>query len=347
MLDSVAMSGFADEVVFGVALIALVATLAASELLVRGVGAFATNLGLLGGIVGLIVALGADSPEISSSISAVASGSAATAGGVVFGSNIFNIAVLLGGAAIAVGEVRVHRAAVVLDAGAALAVTVAIGLTVLGVLPTAVGWFVMLVVFLPYVGVLIARPARLERLRVTRRLKRFLLDASRETAAESVELESEIETLMPSAADRRWRPVLLVIPALVLIVFGSFVLVQSAVTLGGRWHVSSLLIGVIALAAATSLPNAYAAVRLAIDGHGAAVVSATFNSNTLNLVAGIAVPLLFFPALRHSIPTSYVVWLLGMSLLALVLLARGLRRGGAIVLLAAYLAFVGFAIATQ
>lgn len=84
----------------------------------------------------------------------------------------------------------------------------------------------------------------------------------------------------------------------------------------------------------------------AMDGRGAAVVSATFNSNTLNLVAGIAVPILVFPSLRGSVPTSYVVWLLLMSLLALILLARGLRRGGALLLLSAYGAFVVYAILT-
>jgi len=340
------MSGLSDAVVLGVSLVALVVTLGASEFLVRGVGVLARNLGLLGGIVGLIVALGADSPEISSSISAVAGGSAATAGGVVFGSNIFNIAILLGGAALAAGEVRVHRSAVVLDAGVAIAVTIAIGLTVLGYIPIAAGWLVMLLVFVPYLGILIVPAARLQRLRFPSPVTHFLAQASRETAAESVELEDEIEVLAPTRPDRAWRPVLLVIPALVLIVLGSFVMVQGAITLGGRWHIATLVVGVIALAAATSLPNAYAAVRLATDGHGAAVVSATFNSNTLNLVAGIAVPLLFFPDLGHAIPTSYVVWLLGMSLLALILLARGLRRGGAIILLIAYLAFVVYAIAS-
>jgi Ca2+/Na+ antiporter len=112
------------------------------------------------------------------------------------------------------------------------------------------------------------------------------------------------------------------------------------VTLGARWGVASVLVGVIGLGAVTSLPNVYAAVRLAIDGRGAAVVSATFNSNTLNLVAGVAIPILLFPSLRGSIPGGDILWLLAMSLLALVLLARGLRRGGALLLLGTYLAFV-------
>ena len=88
-------------------------------------------------------------------------------------------------------------------------------------------------------------------------------------------------------------------------------------------------------------------MRLAVDGHGAAVVSATFNSNTLNLVAGIAVPLLFFQNLRNAIPTSYVVWLFGMNLVALILLAHGLRRRGALILLTTYLAFVAFAVTSR
>ena len=98
------MNGLQTGAVIGISLAALIATLAASEVLVRGVGRLAWNLGLLGGVVGLIVALGADLPEISSSVSAVANGSAATAAGVVFGSNVFNIAVLLGGAALAAGR---------------------------------------------------------------------------------------------------------------------------------------------------------------------------------------------------------------------------------------------------
>ena len=139
---------------------------------------------------------------------------------------------------------------------------------------------------------------------------------------------------------------MLIFLALVIIVAGSFALVQSAVTLGARWGVASVLVGVVALAAATSLPNAYAAVRLALDGRGAAVVSATFNSNTLNLVAGIAFPILLFPSLRGSVPAGYILWLLVMSVLALVLLARGLHRRGTVLLLGAYVAFIAYAVLT-
>jgi cation:H+ antiporter len=338
--------GLQTVTVIGISLIALIATLAASEVLVRGVGRLARNLGLLGGAVGLIVALCADAPEISSSVSAVAGGSAATAAGVVFGSNVFNIAVLLGGAALAAGEVRIPPAALGIDAGVAILVTLSIGLVVLGALPVPVGFFLMLVAFVPYIVFLILRTSTIARLPMPNRLKSLLVSASREAGVEGLELERELEDLNSTAPSRRWRPVLLMAPALLVIVIGSVLMVQGAVTLGERWGVASVLVGVVALAAATSLPNAYAAIRLGQDGRGAAVVSATFNSNTLNLIAGIAVPIILFPALRGSVPAGYVAWLVGMSLLALVLLAAGLNRRGALLLLLVYAGFVAYAVLT-
>ncbi len=340
------MNGLQTDVIVGVSLIALVATLAASEVLVRGVGRLARNLGLLGGLVGLIVALCADAPEIASSVSAVASGSAATAAGVVFGSNVFNIAVLLGGAALAAGAVRIPPAALAIDGGVAILVTLAIGLVVLGALPIPVGLSLMVLVFVPYVVFLILPTSTVARLALPDGLRALLVNASRESDVEGIELESELEAHIAAVQTRSWRPVLLMLPALLVIVAGSVVMVQGAVTLGERWGVARVLVGVVALAAATSLPNAYAAIRLGLGGHGAAVVSATFNSNTLNLIAGIAAPIVIFPALRGAVPAGYVVWLVGMSCFALILLAGRLTRRGALLLLIAYAGFVTYAVLT-
>jgi cation:H+ antiporter len=342
-----AVQGLQTGAVIGISLIALIVTLAASEVLVRGVGRLAGNLGLLGGVVGLIVALCADSPEISSSVSAVASGSAATAAGIVFGSNVFNIAVLLGGAALAAGEVRIPRAALVVDGSVAILVTLSIGSVVLGVLPVAAGLVLTVALFAPYVVFLVVATATVARLPLPGRLRLLLVHASREAGVEGLELESELEDLRPVTRSDSWWPVALMAPALVVIVVGAGLMVQGALTLGARWAVPSVLVGVVALAAATSLPNAYAAIRLALDGHGAAVVSATFNSNTLNLIAGIAMPIVLFPALRGSVPSGYVIWLLGMTGLALALLSGRLTRRGGVLLAVAYVGFIAYAVLTR
>ncbi len=101
--------------------------------------------------------------------------------------------------------------------------------------------------------------------------------------------------------------------------------------------------GTVVLAALTSLPNAYAAARLALQGRGAAVVSETLNSNTINVLAGIALPALVFGGGPANGPGgSDLLWLLGMTAAVLLLLARrrGLTRAGGGAIIAAYLLFV-------
>ena len=102
---------------------------------------------------------------------------------------------------------------------------------------------------------------------------------------------------------RGWLPVWLVPLALVVIVAASIVMVMAAVLLGQRWHVPAAIVGTVILASITGLPNLYAAVRLALRGDGATVISEAFNSNTLNLIAGLGLPaVIWAPASRRPAP---------------------------------------------
>jgi Ca2+/Na+ antiporter len=56
--------------------------------------------------------------------------------------------------------------------------------------------------------------------------------------------------------------------------------------------VSDLVIGTLVLAALTGIPNVIAAIRLALHGRGAAVVSESLNSNNANVAVGLCVPAL-------------------------------------------------------
>ena len=78
-----------------------------------------------------------------------------------------------------------------------------------------------------------------------------------------------------------------------------------------------MLVGVLLLAVLTSLPNAYTGVRLGRAGRGAALVSETMNSNTINLVGGVALPALFvgFGHRFSGVLAVDVVWLLATTAL--------------------------------
>lgn len=129
----------------------------------------------------------------------------------------------------------------------------------------------------------------------------------------------------------------------VLIVLGSVGMVQAALTLGDRWGIRSALIGALILGPLTSLPNALTGVRLGRAKRGAALLTEVLNRNTINLVAGVAIPGLFVALAARSTTEKIDLAFLGATTVAtLVVLARptGMRRLGGASLIALYFAFV-------
>jgi cation:H+ antiporter len=140
----------------------------------------------------------------------------------------------------------------------------------------------------------------------------------------------------------------LVLVDLTMIIAGSAGMVQSALALGDRWHVSRAVLGVLILAPLTSIPNAITGVRLGRAGRAAALIGEAFNSNTINLAGGVIIPALLVPlAALDATATLQLAWLVVMTGICLALLAdpRGLRRGGALALIAMYAGFVATQVA--
>ena len=89
-------------------------SLAASWLLVSRLERLAERAGFSEAWLGLVAALAADAPEITSAVTALSRGQASVGAGVVIGSNVFNLAALLGLAAVVAGQVAFHRRVVLL-----------------------------------------------------------------------------------------------------------------------------------------------------------------------------------------------------------------------------------------
>src|SRR5579862_1779185 len=90
--------------------------LAASALFARRLDHIGLSLGLPETLLGLLTALAADAPEISSAISALVQHDQAVAVGIVVGSNAFNIAAMLGLSAVVAARVRVRHEILELEA---------------------------------------------------------------------------------------------------------------------------------------------------------------------------------------------------------------------------------------
>src|SRR5216683_5185263 len=84
-----AEDGIRDLIVTGVQTCAL-------PIFARELDRIGERLGFSEALLGMVTALGADAPEIASAVAAVVAGHKETGVGVVVGSNVFNLAALLG-----------------------------------------------------------------------------------------------------------------------------------------------------------------------------------------------------------------------------------------------------------
>ncbi len=292
------------------------------------------HLGMSEGLLGLVTALGADSPEIATAVTALVSGKHDLGNGVIFGSNIFNLAALFGLGAMVAGQIVCRRATLLLQAGVAIAVTAVLAWQkITGGSPLVTG-LLLTVIMVPYVAVSAVRPSQLDQRFFPGLATRWLQAAVRDAQVDSGD---ERFPAPPSWADK-----LAILPLLAMVVLSSIALVRSATALGTVAGVSDAVLGTLVLATLTGIPNAVAAVRLAVQGRGAAVVSETFNSNSLNLIAGAYLPTLFLTVGQMSGSGRMALWwLLGGTVLAAMLFlwrAKLTRWGGGLLLLG-YAAF--------
>lgn len=241
-----------------------------AEWLVRGAARLASSFGVAPLIVGLtVVAFGTSAPELAVSVQAAYSGSADIALGNVVGSNICNILLILGLAAI-VAPLVVHRQLVILDVPLMIGISVLV--LVLG-LDGRIGRGDGVLLFaglISYVS--------------------FLLIKSRRSGGEiPEELQEAIgdESATPAPV---WKDLLLIAIGLVALVGGSKLFVSGAVTIATLLGWSELVIGLTVIAVGTSLPEIATSVMAVIRGQRDIAVGNAVGSNIFNLlsVLGIA-----------------------------------------------------------
>jgi len=315
-------------------LVGTVVSLLTSFLLVSRLERVGERIGLSEALLGMVAALAADSPEVTAAVTAIAHHQQRVGAGVILGSNVFNLAALLGLGAVVAGRIMLHRRVILLGGAVAIWIAVTSLFVVAGALPAGAGLALSGAVLAAYLAVLGTEGRGLERLPVSRRQADWLRSA---IAEEELELQQAIR---PPRG--RWPDVVAAAAALVVVIVASVTMERAATALGARYSVPEIVTGAVVLAAVTSLPNAVAAVYLAARGRGAATLSTALNSNTLNVVVGLLLPATLVglgqPSAQETVIT---VWYVVMTVMVLALAYRrhGLGRmsGGLIVI--AYAAF--------
>lgn len=292
-----------------------------AEYMVSGSSRFALSFGIRPMIIGMtIVALATSMPEMMVSLTAVLKGTSDIAAGNIIGSNIANIGLILGAAAL-LAPMNVAGSTLKKDIPIMLTASVLLFLFALdGRLGFVDGLMLVvgLVVFVLYC-IFWGRNG-----------------GHAETAPESVVEEEK---------HHRGRDIALILIGIVGLGVGAELMVRSAITIARGFGLSDIVIGMTVVALGTSLPELAASLMGAWKGEMDLSVGNVIGSNIFNLLFVLGVcsmirPIAIDPAtLRFELP---VMLFFSFALLPLIGRRMKLARTEGGLLLLGYLAFVGF-----
>jgi cation:H+ antiporter len=293
------------------------------EFVVRGAVALANRFGVSPLVIGLtIVGFGTSLPELWVSLNAALGGSPGIAVGNIVGSNMANMMLVMGCAAL-ICPIMVNPVAVRRDAGFMLAVTVifiAIGMT--GIVSALEG-LAMVVMLLGYLGYSLWRDTR-----------------ANDAAAALHREEAEELTGRPRAL---WVCLIELLGGFIAVGVGADLLVDGATTLARAAGVADEVIGLTVVAVGTSLPELATSIVAAYRGHSDVCLGNILGSNIFNLFGIMGVTAMAIPVPFPDQIVQFDLWaLLFVSVLLIPFMMSGRRicriEGG--VLLALYAGYV-------
>ncbi len=295
----------------------LVILVAAGDALVRGAAGLAARLGVSPLLVGLVVVgFGTSAPELTTSVSASLADAPGVAVGNVVGSNIANILLILGLAAL-LSPIAVKQAAFRRDGTAlAMATILAIALLLLAPMTRLTGAAMVLALF-AYIAL------------------SYVLDRRSRTAPAAALHEAEAASVTPPAS--ALLGVVLLAAGLAGVIGGAWLLVEGAVALASALGVSQALIGLTVVAIGTSLPELAASLSAARKGEGDIAFGNIIGSNIFNALGILGAAAISRPFDPPNSILGLDVWvMLAVTALLIVFALTGARidrREGAILLL--------------
>ena len=261
---------------------------------VTGAAALANNLGVSAMLIGLtIVGFGTSAPEILVSAMAASEGNPGLAIGNAIGSNIANIALILGVTAL-VAPLHVHSGILKREYPILLAVSlIALALMWDGSLGAIDG--IVLLGLLVLVLLWMVRTAK--------------------TGHADEPMAAEFEAEIPTDITTRKAVVWLVLGLLVLLI-SSRMLVWGATNIAVALGVSDLIIGLTIVALGTSLPELAASIAGSLKGEDDIAIGNVIGSNMYNLLAVLSLPGLIAPgAFDAVVLTRDLPVMLGLTIL--------------------------------
>ncbi len=294
-----------------------------AERFVHGAAALARNLGISPLIIGLtIVGIGTSAPEIL--VSAIASwqGDPAMAVGNALGSNIANIALVLGMTAL-ISPLKVSSKMLRREYPAMFLVMIIALILLLDGQLTRIDGLILLV------GLVV--------------MLKWMISLGMKEKKDPLELEYDHEIPHINTT----KAIFWLSAGMILLLFSSRILVWGAVNIAHALGISDLIIGLTVVAIGTSLPELAASIMSALKKEHDIAIGNVIGSNMFNLLAVLGLPGIIAPhTLDPAVLTRDFPWMFGLSI-ALFVFAYGFRGEGRInrweglLLLCSYFVYLG------
>jgi len=286
-------------------IIGLILLVWSADRLVFGAAALARNVGVSPLVIGMtILAMGSSAPEMMVSATAALSGKTDTAIGNVLGSNIANIALILGITAI-IKPLSISSAVIRRELPLMIVVTLLAGLILWD---SHLGFYEGVLLFVLFAAFILAM------LRISQ-IEKNKGDAFLE------EQESEVPEGVSNGKAAFW-----VVVGLIILPLAADKLVESAVVIAKYFGMSDLIIGLTIIAIGTSLPELAASLAGVLKGEDDMAVGNIIGSNVFNILAVMGIPGILNPSVISSMAMGRDFWVMLALSLLLVIFALGKSR---------------------
>lgn len=299
--------------------VGLLLLLVGADFLVRGSVSLGLRLGVTPLVAGLtIVAFGTSSPELMIGVDAAMKGFGSLAIGSAIGSNVCNIALVLGAAAI-VRPINIQSQIVRLDIPVMIACSLLlIALLADGLISKGDGILLMFGIA-GYIG--------------------FSIYSSRR---EQKKIQEEFGEFVRDNLLAWWKEVLLVAIGMTLLIFGGSLLVDNAVRLAESVNIDPAVIGLTIIALGTSLPELATAMLASYRRHSDIAIGNAVGSNIFNILVVVGVSAMIRPLMMGAVAWIDLGVMLAMTLILVPLVAtrRQLERWEGGLLVAIYVVYI-------
>jgi cation:H+ antiporter len=303
-------------------IIGLIILIVGGDYLVRGSSSIALRLHLSPLVVGLtIVAFGTSAPELLISIQSALKGSPDIVMGNVIGSNICNLALVLGLTAV-ISPVKVQTNSIRFDWPMTMGASILLYLVIREGTIVAFEGVLFLIIIISYLF--------------------FIIHQSRKDTKANVSKEDNDE--IPETPFKQiWKDIVFIIIGCISLYFGSEWFVNSAKELALGMGVEERVVGLTVVALGTSLPELVTAAIASYKGQTDLALGNLMGSNIFNILSILGITSIIREINVHvEILNKDIIWMLLVTLmiLPLMIMRREVGRVDGFILLIVYAVYI-------